>query len=545
MKLEEHKLYGWIILLLVLMGSLALWTDVMEPDAALYASIGKNIVLRNDWLNLDVRGADWLDKPHLTFWIVAASFKLFGISAFAYKLPSFLASLLGAYYLYRFAKSLYNQQTALLSVIIFLSALHVVISNFDVRAESYITFFVLASLYHYYRAHRSSWLHLVAGSLFAACAMMVKGIFVTIPILGGCIIYWLLTNQYRQFLKVKWWLALLLILFFISPELYALYQQFDLHPEKVVFGQTGYSGLRFFFWDSQFGRFFNNGPIKGRGDLSFFLHTTLWAFLPWSILLCGAVVSLFKKKGRAGLPPENIMVWSSAAVTFLIFSLSKFQLPHYIIIIFPQFAMMTAVYLNKLAGKGLLTFYRVQGILLVLVMALLIGLAVLFRFEATLGLLLILVLVCLGNFLLFGKASKLTIVASGSATAIGLMVFLYLFFYPAILKYQAGMQAGRWLNEHYPQTDAGVLMYVDAFSFDFYANKEASYFYSFEELDKRHKKEMILYVPAAQLPRLQTDYGAKVLKAFDYYHITKLKGSFLNYRTRAKVLEKFYLVKLP
>ena len=33
---------------------------------------------------------------------------------------------------------------------------------------------------------------------------------------------------------------------FILPELYCLYAQFDAHPEKMVFGQTGVSGLNFF-----------------------------------------------------------------------------------------------------------------------------------------------------------------------------------------------------------------------------------------------------------------------------------------------------------
>jgi hypothetical protein len=71
-----------------------------------------------------------------------------------------------------------------------------------------------------------------------------------------------------------------LILLFITPELYSLYTQFDIHPEKVVFGRTNVSGLKFFFWDSQFGRFFNTGPIKGNGEPTFFLHTTLWPFYP-------------------------------------------------------------------------------------------------------------------------------------------------------------------------------------------------------------------------------------------------------------------------
>jgi hypothetical protein len=69
--------------------------------------------------------------------------------------------------------------------------------------------------------------------------------------------------------NVKWLLVFILTFIFIIPEIYAVYNQFDLHPEKVVFGKKNVSGMKFLFWDSQFGRFFNNGPIKGKGDITF------------------------------------------------------------------------------------------------------------------------------------------------------------------------------------------------------------------------------------------------------------------------------------
>ncbi len=133
-----------------------------------------------------------------------------------------------------------------------------------------------------------SW-QLVAGSLLAACAVMTKGPFVLITIGAGFVIDWLIKKDWKQLLHPRWWLALVLVTFFIIPELYCLYVQFDAAPQKIVFGHTGVSGLRFFFWDSQFGRFFNTGPIRGKGDPFFYFHTLLWAFLPWSLLLYAAM----------------------------------------------------------------------------------------------------------------------------------------------------------------------------------------------------------------------------------------------------------------
>ena len=545
MNLKDTTLYQFLIVLLALASIPALFGGVMEPDGALYASMSKNIILFQDWLNLYGRGGDWLDKPHLTFWITAASFKLFGMTAFAYKLPSFLFGLLGAWYLYKLAKDIYDEKTGLISSVIFLSALHIITSTFDVRAEIYITTFTLASIYHYYKAHQGSFWHIVAGSFFAACAILIKGIFVLIPVFAGFILYWLFTKQYKQLLQPKWWIAIVLIFVFITPELYSLYTQFDLHPEKVVFNRTGVSGLKFFFWDSQFGRFFNNGPIKGKGDISFFLHTTLWAFLPWSILFYTAVVNLFKKKNRINLAPESIMIWASAAVTFLIFSLSKFQLPHYILIIFPQFSIITALYLRKLEGRGLKIFFNVQNALAILVFALLSVLSLIYGFDYPYFMIGMLLVVLASAFILFKGIKLETIIARSVLVSVGLMLFLFIFFYPAILKYQSGAIAGEWLKKNYPAAKPAVLNYIDAFSFDFYAPGEVKYLHNYSDLDKiKQTKDLVIYIPENELNKLKNEYHAEVLKSFEYFHITKLTGKFLNAKTRPQVLERFYLVKL-
>jgi len=545
MNLKDTTLYQFLIVLLALASIPALFGGVMEPDGALYASMSKNIILFQDWLNLYGRGGDWLDKPHLTFWITAASFKLFGMTAFAYKLPSFLFGLLGAWYLYKLAKDIYDEKTGLISSVIFLSALHIITSTFDVRAEIYITTFTLASIYHYYKAHQGSFWHIIAGSFFAACAILIKGIFVLIPVFAGFIIYWLFTKQYKQLLQPKWWIAIVLIFVFITPELYSLYTQFDLHPEKVVFNRTGVSGLKFFFWDSQFGRFFNNGPIKGKGDISFFLHTTLWAFLPWSILFYTAVVNLFKKKNRINLAPESVMIWASAAVTFLIFSLSKFQLPHYILIIFPQFSIITALYLRKLEGRGLKIFFNVQNALAILVFALLSVLSLIYGFDYPYFMIGMLLVVLASAFILFKGIKLETIIARSVLVSVGLMLFLFIFFYPAILKYQSGGIAGEWLKKNYPAAKPAVLNYIDAFSFDFYAPGEVKYLHNYSDLDKiKQTKDLVIYIPENELNKLKNEYHAEVLKSFEYFHITKLTGKFLNAKTRPQVLERFYLVKL-
>jgi 4-amino-4-deoxy-L-arabinose transferase-like glycosyltransferase len=110
----------------------------MDPDAGVYASISKTMAQRNDYVNLWFQQTDWLDKPHFPFWITASFFKLFGYHDWAYKLPGILFVLLGAYYTFLFAKKYYNTTIALWSAFILLTAMHIIISNNDVRAEPFL-----------------------------------------------------------------------------------------------------------------------------------------------------------------------------------------------------------------------------------------------------------------------------------------------------------------------------------------------------------------------------------------------------------------------
>jgi len=542
-KMGEGRIYSVLIVLIAISSVFSLFGGIMEPDGALYASIAKNIVLSNDWISLYVRGQDWLDKPHLTFWLAAGSFKIFGINDFAYKLPSLLINWLGCYYLFLLGLKLYDRKTALIAVIIYITAFHVIISNFDVRAEIYLSTFTLAAVFHYYLAYKSLSYHIIIGSFFLACGIMVKGIFVIIPIFSGFIFYWILTKQYKELLKIKWWLAVLLVGIFIVPELYTLYVQFDAHPEKTVFDRQDVSGIRFFFWDSQFGRFFNTGPITGKGDPSFFLHTVLWAFLPWSVLLYTAIVNSIKNWKNKGRKTVVLIIYINALVAFLLFSFSKFQLPHYIIIIFPHFALLIASYLMKIKPKTLNVVTRIQHVIFFLVIVLLMTIALIFNFPNKLLAILLTIAGALFCYVLFSKVSLVHLVARNAILSLLFMLFSYGFFYPALLQYQAGMCAGLWLKKNYPHDSAKVYG-VYSFAFDFYAPGDITYVEEVSGLEPLSGDRQIVFLPSSMLGSLRSNYKVKLLKHFDQYHISKLKLDFINYKTRSDVLTRFSLVEL-
>lgn len=542
------KYFSYLVGLAIVVNATALFSEIMEPDGALYAYISKQMALHNDWINLYNNGVDWLDKPHFPFWITALSFKFFGISAFSYKLPAFIFWLIGVRFTYLLAKNLYNTTTAQLTVLIYITALHGAIALFDVRAEHYLTTLTIGSIYYLYKTYTTNKLkYALVAAILAACAIMTKGIFILITIGGGFVIFWIIIKQWKQFINYKWWLFILLSFLFIVPELYTLYVQFDMHPEKIVFGQTHVSGIRFFFWDSQFGRFLNNGPIQGKGDLFFFLHTTLWAFLPWSIIFYVAVVRLCSKRKVLYNAAQWIII-GSAAITFLIFSLSKFQLPHYIIILFPQFAMIAAEYLvSKEESKKVHNYFSIiQTVFLFIAVIAVISLTIVYGLPDQAYIISgVIIATAIIYFFCYKKKKMFLIVGISIGFALLLQLYLNLAFYPNLLQYQAGMMAGKWMNKNI-KTDTIGTYKASSFTLNFYANALEKKLNNLNEICAfaKNKKEYI-YTKTDYLDSLSSvGIQYKIIQQFDNFSVSRLNGKFINQKTRDQEVEKIVLLHL-
>jgi len=350
-KISSTKLLKITVLLSILVNFVFIFDPVFHSaDAVFYALISKNILTSEHWYQLMFYGNPWLDKPHLPFWLCAISLKLFGIHSYSYILPGFIFYLIGGYYTYLSAKTLFGEQVALYSAVLYFCTLHLLLSNIDLRAESFLLGEIIPAFYYLLEADTTrKYKYIIYAAIFSALAMMTKGPFVMVTITSAFFISWIINKQYSKFISWQLLLYIVLCLVFILPELIALYLQFDLHPKLTVFGKHGVSGVRWFFIDSQFGRFFNTGPIvNDNGDVFFFVHTMLWAMLPYSLLFVYALVMRFRQRHRITQLDRsklNLLLYAFVP-TFVMFSLTKFQLDHYTNIIMPFAAIFTAYFIN-------------------------------------------------------------------------------------------------------------------------------------------------------------------------------------------------------
>ncbi len=489
-----------LIILSIMVGGVGmLFPALSSTYIPYYGSIAKHIMLTNNWADLIQSGHDWLDKPHLPFWITAFFFKIFGINSFAYIFPGFLFNLLGATYTYKLARVWYDKRVALLSVLFYVTSLHLLQSAIDVRAEAYLLGEIMPACYYFLKFDRNPKLkYMLWGALFSGLAMMTKGVFVLVTICSGLVCLWIYKRQWQNFVKIKWWIAIIISFIFVTPELIALYLQFDMHPEKIVFGMSGVSGIRWFFWDSQFGRFFNTGPIMSTNPPPFhwlfFVHTFLWAFLPWWPMFFGAMWRLIRHFWtKVQLHDASVYLFASFFVTFALFSATSFQVDHYTNIIFPFAAILCAKWFDEicLAGKksGKIIYYIELIISLLLLVIVFIADLIVFN-GVILYLFFVLVLINLITMVILRNwdIAKKTIIFP-VISILTVFVFAMCVNGLAYVKYDAGYQIAKYLNKEEHMEVVGYK--IDLMSLDLYSVNK---YISVENLDELNEKNSSVYL---------------------------------------------------
>jgi len=301
---------------------------LFEPDEGRNAEKAREILLLGDWVTPHENFLVTLDKPIFFYWLVALSFKVFGISEWSARLPSALAALGCVFLVYRFARRHWGSWEALWSCLILVTSLEFFMFSRIVIFDMILTFFITLALSSFYTAalagdqkHRR--LNFILMYAAMGAGTLVKGVIgVIVP--GMVVIFYLLLTR-------KWFL-----LKSMNPLLGAVIYFSMVMPSYlwVELRNPGY--LKYFFWQEHFARFVTPRFDRTKNWYYFFMVLGV-GFLPWSFLLPIAVKDL--RKHFFNDTTLFLALW--AIVPFIFFSASDAKLPHYILPIFPALAMAT------------------------------------------------------------------------------------------------------------------------------------------------------------------------------------------------------------
>lgn len=277
----------------------------------------------------------WLHKQPLPLWLIASSYKLFGVSDFNTRIPSIFFSVLGIYITYLLGKHFFGKKTGLLSaffmaingLVIEMAAGRVATDHYDLL---FMVFIEIAILFAYYNAMLKRTVFAFVSGVFIGMAILTKWLPALVVILLHFL--FLINRKFKSLDAIKQvgWSALAIVLIVLPWQVFiwhsypseARWEYYHnwLHIAQELDGQGG-------------GFFYFLGKIR--------INYSEVVYVPLLFLVFRLVKKRFKNDILLVL-----FVWIFIPLVF--FSLAKTKMQGYIMFISPALFMVTASFFFEL-----------------------------------------------------------------------------------------------------------------------------------------------------------------------------------------------------
>jgi len=536
----KGKSFWAILVVLTLPYVLGSWHQIQEIDSIQYAEIAREMVESGKVLPLRDDYQPYLDKPPMTFWMVALSYRLFGVNNVSYRIPAIIMALLSLVATYRIGTLVYGRGTARLGTVLLASCIAYTAMLSSPKVDMILIGFLTLAFWAYYERERRPWtVHLFY--LFAGFGMLTKGpIALVVPLLsvGTEVVF----RRNREALRsMRPLTGLAIIVAVTAPWYIALYREF------------GFRGPYFALFEQSFGRIFVR-TYRNRTDPFFFLHTLLWSFQPWAFpFLLGLIIGVLRAVKFKVLLWKEVPLYGWFIWTFLGISLSSYKLPHYLFWTAPAAALIAGRFLMELserpssASGRTLDFLQVSASGLVLSAT---GVLLLLAFPPRSQLVPALYLALCAAF---GAAFLRSLgaplgrwVALPMLACWGFSLFFGLYFYPQLLSYQPGEELGKLVKSLEPE--GHLLPAFRAYcvrSVAFYSGREVRRM-DLGELRKLVKTEggRLLLTTPESFALLREHFEVVPVKVLPRFRTSKPTLKFLYHGTRPRTLKYAALVRV-
>ena len=548
-KLENIYLFYIILCIVVyIIGSITV--PLMEIDSVQYANISREMLLNKSFLQIFDQGKDYLDKPPMLFWFSALSMYIFGINDIAFRIPSILMAVLAIYSTYRFAMLYYVKEIALLAALALASSQAMFLITHDLRTDTMLMAWVILGIWQFSSwLFTKKWISLITAFVAVAFGMMTKGpIALMVPIFSF-VPHFLIHKNFKLLFKWEYLVGVLIILVLLIPMDIGLYQQFDLHPEKVMYEKTGTSGLRFFYWTQSFGRITGESVWHENGYFFFLFENLIWGFLPWILFFIIGLVQEFYTILKNKFRIQNHEEWISIPgflITYTALGISNYQLPHYIYVVLPFISIIAAKSIYSLITVNENKILRnsisvMNGILFSLVIIILVVLLVIpFSLNYYLISITVLIFIIIFGYSIYKQKQLIPkTIHFALFTILITNLLLNVFFYPKLLEYQLGNSVTKYINvKKIDKKNFYLYKIYGERSLDFYSN------YSFKIIEDANALKTADYLLLSN-KLITKDFLTKfdTIETIAAFHVSTLNANFLNPKTRDSALDYYYILQ--
>jgi 4-amino-4-deoxy-L-arabinose transferase-like glycosyltransferase len=281
---------------------------VLDDADGTHANAARQMALSGDWVTLRVNNVRYLEKAPLPYWIVAASFRLFGFNTFATHLPQALAVLLLTLLGFRWSREAFGDRAALYTGLAVLTSAGVFLFTRIFLPDPLLSLLLATALYcflkslatdlgtkpgapfiaplsHAMSGHSREGANRTPSPLYPyalwtslALAVLTKGLVAMVFLFATAIIYLALTGEYRNWRRLKPFTGTLLLLAIAAP-------WHILAGLRNTGGMNGHGFFWFYFINEHVLRFLGRRIPMDYNKLPGYLYWSLhivWLF-PWAL----------------------------------------------------------------------------------------------------------------------------------------------------------------------------------------------------------------------------------------------------------------------
>ena len=350
MRRAQTELVVILLASLVFVGCMISPPSLMDDVDAAHGQLARNMIQSGDWIIPHLNGVAYVEKPPLPYWMIAVSYRIFGVHDWAARVPFALAAMLLCLIASLYARWAFNRQAGMVAGMVLATCTGLFLFTRVLIPDVIVTLCVCVSFWSFQRAlnedadepHPRRWAALLAVAL--GVGVMLKGLIALIFPAGGALVYLAVT---RQLFRLVTWRRLhvmsgaLIFLLIAAPWHVAAmlrmppYFDFTLHSTP---GQ--YHGFFwFYFMNEHVLRFlgmryphdYNTVP-----RLTFWLLNLLWLF-PWSLYLPAILKLGYKPVDRASRTRLLALCWIGFLMLFFTFSTTQ---EYYSMPIYPALALL-------------------------------------------------------------------------------------------------------------------------------------------------------------------------------------------------------------
>ncbi len=341
----------------------------MDDVDAVQAQIARNMLDSGDWVTARLDGVKYLEKSPLKYWMIAVSYKVFGVHDWSARIPLALSSILLCWVVARFGAWAFSQAAGMWAGIVLATSVGMFLFTRILIPDVVLTLTITLALWSFLRVldehepHPRRWAAMMAASI--AVGLLLKGLIAAVFPVAAAIIYLAINRQ--LFDRTVWKrlrpLSGAVILLAIAAPWHILATlrnppYFDFTMKSAPGHYRGFFWFYFFnehvfrFLNMRYPRDYNTVP-----RLYFWLFHLLWLF-PWSLFLASLAKLSYRPADRGGRTRLLALVWIAFILVFFTFSTTQ---EYYSMPCYPALALLLGCAIAS--GHGIRLGLRLAGTL--------------------------------------------------------------------------------------------------------------------------------------------------------------------------------------